>query len=243
MPAPMMAVRPRRFASPFPMGRAKLEPIHQPLYSAYIFDAAAAPSEALLFQYAVGNSVATNVATATNATLLHTNMIAAGTLSTPKVFLVTGIRVVFPELTSALIAMLEDTGAYTLAGPTYTANDSNLLEDLVRLVYGSYLNFFVGVKSYLTAPTWIAPSNTGIQGDNANITTGGMTPTAPISLQNFQTYHSAGRYFGLDRYPVLIPSQQNFQMSLNFPQPTKPTIGTARVVYGVLEGILGREVQ
>ena len=47
----------------------------------------------------------------------------------------------------------------------------------------------------------------------------------------------------MDRYPILIPSQQNFFLSLNFPQATRPTLGATRPVYGVLDGILGRETQ
>lgn len=243
MATPQLGVRARRFASPFAGQRAKVEPIHQPLYSAFILDAAAAPSEALMFQYAVGGTVATNAAAATVATQLHTNMTAAGSLATPKLFLVTGIRLVPVELGSTLINPLQDSAGVTSAGPTFTGADSNLLEDLLRVIYGSYLRFFVGTKDYLVTPTWFTPGNTGVQGDADSLTSGGATPIATASFQYFQTYHSAGRYFGLDRYPVLIPSQQNFFLSLNFPQATKPTIGAARVVYGVLDGILGRETQ
>ena len=146
MPAPQMKVRPRRFASPFAGQRAKLEPIHQPLYSAYLFDAASAPNEALMFQYAVGGTVASNIATATNATQLHTNIPAAGFLPTPKIFLVTGMRIVPVELTSALIDPIDDTAAESVAAITWTGEDSNLLEDLLRIIYGSYIRFFVGKK-------------------------------------------------------------------------------------------------
>ena len=54
---------------------------------------------------------------------------------------------------------------------------------------------------------------------------------------------SMGKYFAMDRYPVLVPSQQNFFVSLNFPQPTRPTLGASRAVYSVLDGIFGRETQ
>lgn len=196
-----------------------------------------------MFQYAIGGTVASNVATAVTASAIHTNMTAAGSLATPKLFLVTGIRIVPVELNSALTNPLQDSAGVTSAGPTFTGVDSNLLEDLMRVVYGSFLRFFVGTKDYLVVPTWFTPGNTGIQGDADSLTSGGATPIAAGSFQYFQTYHSAGRYFALDRYPVLIPSQQNFFVSLNFPQSTKPTMGAARAVYGVLDGILGRETQ
>lgn len=243
MTAPEMAVRPRRFASPFAGQRAKLEPIHQPLYSCYLFDSALVNSDALMFQYAVGGSVATNISTATVATTLHTNLPAAGFLPTPKVFLVTGIRIIPVELTSGLITPIDDSAAASSAAVTWTGQDINGLEDLQRLIYGSYVRFFVGTKDYLIAPTWITPANTGIAGDAAVAMQAGSTPVNTGEFQRITTFHSMGRYFGLDRYPVLIPSQQNFFLSLNFPQNTRPTLGATRPVYGVLDGILGRETQ
>ncbi|MEX2464717.1 MAG: hypothetical protein WD428_02460, partial [Gaiellaceae bacterium] len=86
MATPQLQVAPRRFASPFAGQAAKLEPIHQPLYSAFLFDAAAVGAQALMFQYSVGGTVASNIATATVANELHTNMRTAGALATPKAF-------------------------------------------------------------------------------------------------------------------------------------------------------------
>ena len=241
--APQMKVRPRRFASPFAGQRAKLEPIHQPLYSTYLFDAAVTPNEALMFQYATGGTVASNIAAATTATLLHTNIPAPGFLPTPKVYLVTGIRIVPVELTAGLIDPVDDTAAESVAAITWIGEDSDLLEDLLRIVYGSYVRFFVGTKDYLVCPTWITPANTGTMGVADSQIALGATPENLGERQDVRTFHSMGRYFALDRYPVLIPSQQNFFISLNFPQATRPTIGATRPVYSVLDGILGRETQ
>lgn len=243
MPAPMMKVRPRRFASPFGAQRAKLEPIHQPLYSAYLFDAATVGGEALMFQYAAGGQVATNISTGTVATQLHTNLPGQGFLPTPKVFLTTGIRIIPVELTSALIDVIDDTAAESVAAVTYIGEDSNLLEDLLRLIYGSFIRFFVGTKDYLVAPTWLTPANTGAYGVSDTEIAVAATPENLAERQAVRTFHSMGRYFALDRYPVLIPSQQNFSVSLNFPQATRPTLGATRAVYGCLDGILGRETQ
>lgn len=238
-----MKVRPRRFASPFAGQRAKLEPVHQPLYSAYLFDSAIVGGEALMFQYAVGGTVASNIAAATTATLLHTNIPAQGFLPTPKIFLTTGIRVVPVELTAGLIDPIDDTAAETQAAITWAGEDSNLLEDLMRLLYGSFVRFFVGTKDYLVCPTWITPGNTGIMGVSDSIAQVGATPENIGVEQRNQTMHGMGKYFAMDRYPILIPSQQNFFLSLNFPQATRPTLGATRPVYGVLDGILGRETQ
>lgn len=240
---PEMKVRPRRFASPFAGQRAKLEPIHQPLYSAYLFDAAQVPNEALLFQYAVGGQVASNQTAQTIATQLHTNIPAAGFLPTPKVFLATGIRIVPTELTAPLIDPVDETAAASLGAVTFTGEDSDLLEDLLRVIYGSYVRFFVGTKDYLVAPSWITPANTGAMGVSDSQLEIGATPVNLSERQAVRTFHSMGKYFGMDRYPVLIPSQQNFFIALNFPQSTRPTMGATRAVYGVLDGILGRETQ
>lgn len=243
MQAPMMRVRPRRFASPFAGQRAKLEPIHQPLYSAYLFDGAIVLGEALMFQYAVGGSVATNISTATNATTLHTNIPAAGFLPTPKIFLTTGIRLIVTEMTSALIDPVDDTVADSAAAITFLGEDSDLLEDAMRIIYGSFIRYFVGTKDYMVGPTWLTPGNTGIMGVSDSTLAVGATPENLAEFQRVSTFHGMGKYFALDRYPVLVPSQQNFFVSLNFPQPTRPTLGASRAVYAVLDGIFGRETQ
>jgi len=241
---PRMRAAPRRFVSPIQtMRQAKLEPIHQPLYSCFIFDNVQVPSSALFFNYAVGGQVATNLAAPPASTEIHTNMVSAGFLPSPKMFLVTGIRVIPIELDATFTDLLSDTGAATNAGPTFTGQDVAVLEDLLRIVYGSVFKFFVGTKNYLTNPTWNVPANTGVQGDASQLYGGGSTPIAASTVQRLTTYHSAGRYFSLPAFPTMIVPQQNFNTTLEFPQTTRPTIGTDRAVYTVLDGVLGREVQ
>lgn len=241
---PQMRAAARRFRSPIDtMRRAKLEPIHQPLYSCYIFDAALAPASASFFTYGVGGSVATNQTAAPQASEIHTNMTVGVFLPSPKMFLVTGIRVVPVEINSTFTDVLADSAGVTFAGPTFTGSDSSLLEDLVRILYGSVFKFFVGTKNYLTNPTWNVPANAGIQGEANAVYGGGATPIAASVVQRLQTFHSAGRYFSLPAFPTMIVPQQNFNCTLEFPQTTKPTIGAARAVYAMLDGILGREVQ
>jgi hypothetical protein len=234
----------RRFASPIDtMRRAKLEPIHQPLYSCYIFDNAVVPSSALFFGYGVGGQVATNQATPPGATELHTNMVTPNFLPSPKMFLVTGVRVIPVEIDAIFQAGLDSTGGNTFVGPTFTSGQVWLLEDLVKLVYGSVFKFFVGTKNYLTNPTWNVPANSGIQGESDMIYGGGSTPIAASMTQRLATFHSAGRYFALPAFPTMIVPQQNFNATMEFPQVSRPILGADRAVYTVLDGILGREVQ
>lgn len=240
---PTMAVRSRRFASPFGNQRALLEPIVQPLYSTYLLGAGATPRELLFYQYAVGATTAGNAAVLPIATQLQTNMVAAGSFPTPKVYLASGIRLVATELDATQIALITPSTASTVAGPTYTGQEVSDLDDLSKIIYGSYLRLFVGTKEYLTVPSFLAPANTGIQGESSLFALGGTTPSAPVSNQRVATFHGAGRYMSFNPYNILIPSQQNFNVSLNFPQGTTPTISVSRAIYAVMDGLLGREVQ
>lgn len=241
---PQMRKAARRFASPIDnMRRAKLEPIHQPLYSCYVFDATTAPSSALFFGYGVGGQVATNQATPPAATELHTNMVTPNFLPSPKMFLVTGLRIIPVEVDGTFTTVLAGTGGSTFAGPTFVTATNNVLQDLLKLVYCSVFKFFVGTKNYLTNPAWNVPANTGIQGESSQVYGGGATPTAPSVVRELSTFHGAGRYFALPAFPTMIVPQQNFNATMEFPQSSRPTIGAARAVYAVLDGILGREVQ
>ena len=241
---PQITVPNRRARGPAEFGDAQayLETLHQPLYSAFDFNTGTAPTTAALFGYAVGQQLAGAVA-GTNATLLHTNMQQQGTLPAPKLFLITGIRIVPVELDSGLTDPLDNTAGASNAAQTYTGQDSNLLEDLLRLVYGSYLDLFIGNKSYLQVPTWFCPGNTGIDGVAAAFGIVGASATNLSETQRFLTHHSAGKYFALAQYPIVLPNQQVFSLSLNFPQTSRPAFGARRLVYGVLDGLLGREVQ
>jgi len=238
----MMQVRPRRFASPLAAQRAMVEPVQQPLYSCFVFDAALVPADCLLFQYPVGGTIAGNVAALGTATELQTNMLSTGQLPSPKIFLATGIRVIPIELLNGWANPVDDTAGDSTA-VTFTGNDSDLLEDLMRIIYGSVTVFHVGVKDYLMQPTFNNPANTGIMGVSDSQLEAGATPTNTMERQRFQTFHSHGRYFAFDRYPILIPSQQNFDVRLKFPMPTRPTLGATRPVYVFIDGISGREVQ
>lgn len=234
---PPMVAKPRRFASPHPaFAHAAVEPIHQPMYSAYEFQSSTAPSEALFFQYAVGGTVAGNAGASTTATKLHTNLPAAGFFPTPKLFLVTGLRFILPPIKYTLDDIIDATDWATGA----PSGDLDTLEDIIRIVYGSYLRLYVGAKDYLEAPSWLVPGNVGVSGLAALTAGTGATnayPHASVAIP-----HTVGRYYAFDRYPILIPSQQNFSVSVNFPQSTKPTLNVAHIGYVVLDGILGREV-
>jgi len=245
MATPALVPRARRFESPARQFiNAKLEPVHQPIYSAAAFDNAAIPRSVLFFQYPIGGTV-TGAGTGTigGATVWHTNLETAGFLATPKLYLVQGFRVIPHPLAAGSAAgaapSLKDDEATTgLATPDTDAQ----LQDIMFLWYTGVFHFTVGPKNYLKVPLWNVPGNTGMEGF-AGI---GLSQNAPgassISFQRSRVIQPVGRYFSLPQYPILIPSQQSFNAEIQFPLPTNPTLVADSWVFCQLDGILGREV-
>lgn len=239
----------RRFASPFGNQKALLEPIVQPLYSSFVLNNGAVPAQLAFFQYAVGENVPVNFGTfVPRATTTYTNMQIGGQLPTPKVFLVTGVRVVVAEIgrsTGGPQTLPTSSAAGTVAAPTFTGQDVADLDDLQKILWGSAFSFTVGEKNYLTVPTAFLPGNVGAAGAVNMLAAGGTTPVAAVTTQRVATFVSRGDYFSLTPYNILIASQQNFGCTIDFQQETaqRPQLNTSRQVYAVLDGILGREVQ
>lgn len=211
-------------------GAPLLEVIAQPLYSAIGLAAAAIPNETRAFQYQIGDTVAGTGGGA--STLLHTNMEVSGALATPKVFEVTGMRLVISNLDAA-----------STAGATHPADDSAsnplLLEDVQRLVHGTHLALHVGTKDYAAGPSWLFPGNCGLNG-LASIT---AMDTDTATQAEILAVQGMGKYYSLNPYTVFIPSQQSFHAKLRATQASPPTLISTRLVWVVLDGRLGREAQ
>lgn len=235
-------VRPRgSVVSPYSARPTVLKQLVQPLYSCYDFATGTVGATNILFSYGIGGTVAGNT---TIATELHTNLTAARQLSAPKVFTVFGLRIVPIEIENDLEDVLDDSGAATNAAQTFTGQDSNLLEDLQELFYGSLTRFHIGNVDMFSAPSWFCPANVGLDGVAAAIAGTGASATNVSWSQRFLTFHSVGRYMDFSRTPHTIPPTQDFYVSLEFPQATRPTINAdRRLVYAVLDGVLSREVQ
>ena len=231
---PELVARPHSYASPFSQYEvAKLEPIHQPLYSACALPDGALPDQNVLFTYAVGQQVTgfTNLpASLQTATKLHTNMETAAFLAAPKLFLITGVRTVMNQLDwTADPAVDPDPSGHAVAAAV-----RDTLDAMKLLLYTSTISFRVGNKDYLEAPLWDAPGNTGIDGVAAAATTVAASSLEPTA------FHSRGRYFALDRFPVLVRTQQTFSMTLR--HHIAVSMPETFLFYGVFDGILGREV-
>jgi len=237
---PPLMTRARRFASPAAQFiNAKLEPIHQPLYSLCAIDSGVIPRSLLFFQYPVGGTVAgTGDGTIGGATTFHTNMETAGFLANPKLFLVTGIRCIPWPLVpgSAAASAPSPRGAVNAIGETIAKDE--WIADFLFTWYCGVMNFVVGPKNYLRVPLWNVPANTGVDG----FASAAIGSLASASIFRTESFHSSGRYYALSQYPILIPAQQSFNVSIDYQLPTNPSLNKDAAIYVQLDGVLGREV-
>lgn len=104
-------------------------------------------------------------------------------------------------------------------------------------VANSFISLVVGEKNYLTVPSILITAGTGLE--NAFVT-GAAAPLAPANGNNFVNH---GRPEQRNIYSLLhaiyIPPIQNFSATIT----VGTAIGTATVVWLVLEGELLREIQ
>lgn len=141
-----------------------------------------------------------------------TNMRAAGQFPRPQEFLVTGIQVTF------------EVGA-AVAGASATPTN---VQDIFDVANSGNLDLFIGSKSYLTdAPIGVFPQSYGLYIDAFQ---GGAS---------FGTNYARtiGKYYALT--PIKIPANQNFNVTLNWPEGVVGVTTQARI--GVrLDGFLYR---
>jgi hypothetical protein len=144
--------------------------------------------------------------------LSTTNVRAAGQFPRPQEFLVTGIQVVF------------EVGAAVAGAAAIPTN----VQDAFDVANAGNLELFIGSKSYLNdAPLGVFPQQFGLsiasdQGTGAF----GTNYARPV-----------GKYYAIT--PVKIPANQNFNVSLNWPEGVVTTSTVATI--GVrLDGFLYR---
>jgi hypothetical protein len=206
---------PPRVPSPFKPARpALVEPIQQPLYASQ--EISTTPQSQVLFFQSTSGSAGSNS--------VFTNMEIAGQLPNPKIFVVRGFRLHVQQNVAVLGA---------------AANSANAFVDLLRIAESYWYRFFVGVKEYLKVPAFYLASGLG-----AWLSVAGATGTAGTNdyfhtSQLGQPLHE--NYYKINRRPIVIPPQQNFQGELNL-GPALASISAARRVWNFLEGDLGREV-
>ena len=125
---------PQRIPSPFaPAARPVIEPIVQPLYDVVTL-ATTLATDNLFFAVPRGQ---------TGKTFRDTNIDTAGSLPSPKIFVILNLNI-----------NVSQDGASSLA---------NQVTDLNDILYQTAFNLFIGTKDYLNVPTYMLPSNYGIR--------------------------------------------------------------------------------
>lgn len=144
--------------------------------------------------------------------LSTTNMRSAGQFPRPQEFLVTGIQVTF------------EVGAAVVGAAAIATN----VQDAFDVLNSGNLEFFVGSKSYLNdAPIGVFPQQYGLQIEDEQGTGAfGSNYARP-----------QGKYYSIT--PVKIPANQNFNVTLNWPEGVVATV-TAAVIGVRLDGFLYR---
>lgn len=195
----------------------QIEGIRSSLYDFQTYANAGTTTQYTFFQVPVGQS---------SKTLADTNMEAAGSLPSPKSFLVESIEIfLFPGLSPSTSGVA-------------SANDMS--NDVYALSKAGYLNFFIGSKSYLTeAPIGRFPPKNALHGwaGLADTTTAGAGQARKVSYASF-----AGQPYMMSP-PILLVPTQNFNVTLNFPTTAALPSGQDARIGVVLNGILYRNSQ
>lgn len=183
----------------------QIEAVWQPYYDFQVYPQAGT-TNLTFFQRTVGTA---------GTTLADTNMRASGQFPRPVQFLVTGLQVVYsPAKAAAQVAAAADTASLP---------QTNIV-DVNALHRSGWLRLTIGSKEYLTdAPIGKFPPVYGleIEGDL------GPNVNAATISQNVDYANFTGRYYSVT--PFLIPSNQNFDVTLNWPTAIAVTGATDRI--------------
>lgn len=187
----------------------------QPLYH-YQTYAAAGQTQLTFFQNPVGQN---------SLTFADTNVEAAGSMPSPKRMLVTGIQVAFfPD------------GNPGIFGAQAAASNWN---DVNAVYKSGWLEFFVGSAVWLRdAPIGKFPSDFRLAGAAAlsDSSTAGADQQGRIDYATF-----AGRKYNIT--PILLTSNQNFNVTLNWPSVVALPSTAAGRIGVILEGFQYRQSQ
>jgi len=208
--------------SKYSVNRPGWEAIRQSLYDTQAY-AAAGQTQLSYFSLPVGQG---------GKTLSDTNMSLAGQLPKNQEFLVQSIEVVFYPTTPTVAAQMP--GAFGAQAAASLVNDA--------YIFGrsGSLNLTIGSKPYLQeAPLGRFPAKAHFCLDAAlaDATTAGADMQSRVAFG-----YSAGRPYMLDPAPLLLPENQNFSITLSWPEGVQAITNPARVQV-ILDGILYRRSQ
>jgi hypothetical protein len=208
--------------SKFSVNRPGWEAIRQSLYD-YQAYAAAGQSILTFFAQPAGQGA---------KTLSDTNMTLAGQLPKNQEFLIQSIEVFFSPTTPTVAAQMP--AAFGAQAAAALVNDSYIVGR------GGNLNLTIGSKPYLQeSPLGRFPQKCAftVDGMFSDVTTAGA------NLQSRAAYGQwRGRPYLLDPAPLLLPENQNFSVSLAWPEGVQAITNPGRIGV-ILDGILYRRSQ
>jgi hypothetical protein len=156
------------------------------------------------------------------------NMELAGTLASPKAFLVRAIRVdiLQPPMSSARAA----------AGSV----QPGAMDNIAQFLNSGILTLTIGAKQYAQFPLWMLPCGSGVWGVMAS--DGDVAD--PGEIQDYATngYPQSWNVRTLSK-PIFIGPQINFNVLINFPAVITTAGGVAVNIKVLLDGDLLRPVQ
>lgn len=213
-----------------------LDFVHWPLYSSVGINAAVLPREVSFFTYVRGQTVAGAGGATITANGVHCNNLLANAIPKPKTFMCTGIRLLLSPLDHASGAPA--VSSVMGAGAAVAAANVDQQTDFVFISQSTWFELRQGEVLEVEGPTYLMPGNSGIGGKSATTLIADTD-----SIQTRVALCTQGVGWSLKRRPFVLWNQQHFEAKLGCDWATRPTITQERLLYCVLEGIMGREYQ
>ena len=214
--------------SAYNVNRDGWEAIRQSLYDSAAYAAAGQP-QLSFFSTPVGQGTGVGGGP---KTLTDTDMTLAGQMPANQEFLIQSLEVLFFPTIPAVAA--DNPGA--LGAPAIP----HIINDAYIFAHGGNLNLFIGSKSYLQeAPMLRFPAKTffDIVGMFSDSTTAGAAQATRAAYAT-----PRGRPYMLQPANLRLVSNQNFGVTLNWPEGNAAITNPARV-YVILDGVLYRRSQ
>lgn len=215
--------------SRYAVNRQGWEAIRQSLYDFQQY-AAAGSTQLSFFNLPIGQG--TSYAGGGTKSLSDTNMTLAGQLPANQEFLIQSIEVVLLTTTPTVAAAMP--AAFGAQAIAVHVNDTYIFRRSGNLV------LTIGSKPYLQeAPLLRFPPKTHfeINAALADVSTAGASFQSRIAVSR-----SAGRPYLLSPVDLLLPQNQNFGITLNWPEGAQAIANPARCGV-ILDGILYRKSQ
>ncbi len=194
------------------------EKLHMPLYDAFVVPKDGNKNFGAVMQERGDSRLIRFFVDVQNKTKLETNLQAAGQLPSMNSYEARAMRVVISSLNlEGLVGNVKE--ALTEA------------KIIAELIYNSVTTLLVGEKIMIEAPTFYFPGGAGVSPGAPTVTNHGE----PDPMATFRFAE-----------PVMIDSQQNFKVEMQFPQDVPQMVKDAKGplrLWVVLDGYLTRDVQ